>query len=62
MKQGKPIAVTYRNGTRRVFPSVTALAVALNVSVSTLRARMKEWQPLQSHEEIRRIEYAEVQE
>lgn len=62
MKQGKAVVVTYRNGSRKAFPSVTAAAVVLNVSASTLRSRLKEWQPIQSLDDIRRIEYAEVQE
>ena len=62
MKQGNPVIILFRNGPSKRYPSVTAAAVALNVSSSTLRSRLKEWHPIQGHDDIRRIEYAEVQE
>lgn len=62
MSRGKPVAVTFRDRSRKVYPSATAAAVALNVSASTIRNRLKEWQPIQDRDDIRRVEYAEVQE
>ena len=59
---GKSVLVTYHNRSTQKFPSVTAAAIALNLSTSTLRKRLKEWEPIQGREDIRRIEYAEVQE
>ncbi|MBQ0070650.1 MAG: hypothetical protein KBS81_02125 [Spirochaetales bacterium] len=62
MRRGNPVVVTYRNRSQQRFHSATAAAVALNVSASTIRSRMKEWQPIQGRDDIRRIESAEVQE
>jgi len=62
MGRGTPVAVTFRDRRRKVYPSATAAAIALNVSASTIRSRLKEWQPIQGRDDIRRIEYAEVQE
>lgn len=62
MSRGTPVAVTFRDRIRKIYPSATAAAVALNVSSSTIRNRLKEWQPIQDRDDIRRIEYAEVQE
>lgn len=62
MSRGNPVVVTFRDRSRKVYPSATSAAVALNVSSSTIRSRLKEWQPIQSRDDIRRIEYAEVQE
>lgn len=56
------MAVTFRDRRRKIYPSATAAAITLNVSASTIRNRLKEWQPIQGRDDIRRIEYAEVQE
>jgi hypothetical protein len=62
MSRGKPVAVTFRDRSRRIYPSATSAAVDLNVSASTIRSRLKEWQPIQGRDDIRRVEYTEVQE
>lgn len=62
MSKGNPVVVIYRNRSQQVFPSVTSAAVALNLSTSTIRTRLKNWLPIQDRDDIRKIEYAEVQE
>jgi|GEM_PF-1874515 len=62
MRRGRPVVVTYGNRSKPRFSSVIEAAVALSVSTSTLQSRLKEWQPIQGRDDIRRIEFAEVQE